>query len=89
MKYYLLLIIRYLFCKYIFRLILDYYSQHPPPWIHSSPSDAKKKKVNEDVKIVENVLFSLNLAAKHFRNLWNWSEFCNYYLNHHETYVVW
>lgn len=74
----------------MFRVILDYYSQNPPPWIDSSPSEAKKKKMEGlDVKIVEDVLRSLTLAAEHFRSLWNWSEFANIYLNHNDTYVVW
>lgn len=74
----------------MFRVILDYYSQHPPPWIDNSPSEAKKKKkADRDVKIVEDVLRSLTFAAEHFRGLWNWSEFANIYLNHSDTYVVW
>lgn len=44
---------------------------------------------DKDIKIVENVLHILNLAAEHFRSLWNWSEFANCYLNHNDTYVVW
>lgn len=74
----------------VFRIILDYYSQNPPPWINHSPSAPKKKKMNDqDVKIVEDVLRSLRLAAEHFRNLWNWSEFASYYLSHNDNYVVW
>lgn len=44
---------------------------------------------DEDIKIVENVLRALSLAAEHFRSLWNWSEFANCYLHHSDTYVVW
>lgn len=44
---------------------------------------------DNEVQIVEDVLQSLNLAAEYFRNLWNWSEFANCYLNHHDSYVVW
>lgn len=43
----------------------------------------------EDIKIVEDVLRALTLAAEHFRSLWNWSEFTNLYLNNDNTYVVW
>ncbi|XP_060859886.1 midasin [Metopolophium dirhodum] len=72
------------------RIILDYYSQHPPPWINNSPSIAKKMKMADtDLKIVEDVLRSLTLAAEHFRNLWDWSEFTNCYLSHNDKYVVW
>jgi hypothetical protein len=75
---------------YIFRVILDYYSQYPPPWIDNSKSSAKKRKMeNNDIRIVEDVLRALNLAAEHFRNLWDWSEFANMYLNNDNTYVVW
>lgn len=42
-----------------------------------------------DIKIVEDVLRSLTLATVHFRNLWNWSDFANIYLNHYDNYVVW
>lgn len=74
----------------IFRLILDYYSQHPPPWVDNLPPTAKRRKTNDhDIKIVEEVLKLLTLAAEHFRSLWNWSEFATYYLNHHDSYVVW
>ncbi|KAE9533494.1 hypothetical protein AGLY_009132 [Aphis glycines] len=72
------------------RIILDYYSQHPPPWINNSPPMAKKMKMADtDLKIVEDVLRSLTLAAEHFRNLWDWSEFANCYLIHNDKYVVW
>ncbi|XP_025407976.1 midasin-like [Sipha flava] len=72
------------------RVILDYYSQYPPPWIDNSKSSAKKRKMeNNDIRIVEDVLRALNLAAEHFRNLWDWSEFANMYLNNDNTYVVW
>lgn len=74
----------------MFRIILDYYSQHPPPWINNSPPMAKKMKMADtDLKIVEDVLRSLTLAAEHFRNLWDWSEFANCYLTHNDKYVVW
>lgn len=73
-----------------FRSILDYYSRHPPPWTDNSPSEPKKRRThNIDIQIVEDVLRSLTLAAEHFRNLWNWSEFASCFLNHTDTYVVW
>lgn len=69
---------------------MDYYSQNPPPWIEDSHSMVKKKKIIEkDVQVVEEVLRSLKLAAEYFRNRWNWSEFASRYLNHDDSYVVW
>ncbi|VVC30846.1 ATPase, dynein-related, AAA domain,von Willebrand factor, type A,AAA+ ATPase domain,P-loop [Cinara cedri] len=72
-------------------IILDYYAQHPPPWIENSPSGVKKRKLvdNKDLEIAEEVFLLLNHAAEHFRNLWNWAEFASIYLNHNDTYVVW
>lgn len=71
--------------------MLDYYSEHPPPWIEPNiPPMSKKKKISDkDVKIVEEVLRLLKLSAEHFRNLWNWSDFAQVFLRHDDLYVVW
>ncbi|XP_050541449.1 midasin [Daktulosphaira vitifoliae] len=73
------------------RLMLDYYSEHPPPWIELNipPLPKKKKMSNNDVKVVEKVLWLLKLSAEYFRDLWNWSDFAHMFLRHDDSYVVW